>query len=77
MDLALNNLQRLTCHKTQQTKPNQTIKFEWGSSNGLMANMLDCNLQVNGFKLLTFCYIHFRTNTLGKAMNLLIPQAMG
>ena len=27
MDLALNNLQRLICHKTQQTKPNQTIFF--------------------------------------------------
>ena len=26
MDLALNNLQRLICHKTQQTKPNQTEK---------------------------------------------------
>ena len=24
MDLALNNLQGLICHKTQQTKPNQT-----------------------------------------------------
>ena len=24
MDLALNNLQRLICHKTQQTKLNQT-----------------------------------------------------
>ena len=24
MDLALNNQQRLICHKTQQTKPNQT-----------------------------------------------------
>ena len=23
MDLALNNLQRLICHKTQQTKPNR------------------------------------------------------
>ena len=28
MDLALNNLQRLIYHKTQQTKPNQT-KFEF------------------------------------------------
>ena len=27
MDLALNNLQRLICHKTQQTKPNQTKDF--------------------------------------------------
>ena len=25
MDLELNNLQRLICHKTQETKPNQTI----------------------------------------------------
>ena len=24
MDLALNNLQRLICHKTQQTKPKQS-----------------------------------------------------
>ena len=24
MDLALNNLQRLICHKTKQTKPNRT-----------------------------------------------------
>ena len=28
MDLALNNLQRLICHKTQQTKPNQSnVRF--------------------------------------------------
>ena len=26
MDLALNNIQRLICRKTQQTKPNQTKK---------------------------------------------------
>ena len=26
MDLALNNLQRLICHKTQQAKPNQLNK---------------------------------------------------
>ena len=25
MDLALNNLQRLICHKTQQTKPNHIL----------------------------------------------------
>ena len=27
MDLALNNLQRVICHKTQQTKPNQTLIY--------------------------------------------------
>ena len=26
MDLALNNLQRLICHKTQQTKPNLYLR---------------------------------------------------
>ena len=26
MDLALNNLQRLICHKTKQTKPNLKLK---------------------------------------------------
>ena len=37
MDLALNNLQRLICHKTQQTKPNQTkeyLKAKLKSSKG-------------------------------------------
>ena len=28
MDLALNNLQRLICHKIQQTKPNQTKPYK-------------------------------------------------
>ena len=27
MDLALNNLRRLVCHKTQQTKPKRQILF--------------------------------------------------
>ena len=32
MDLALNNLERLISHKTQQAKPNQTktvLKLDW------------------------------------------------
>ena len=28
MDLALNNLQRLICHKKQQTKPNESLYLE-------------------------------------------------
>ena len=32
MDLALNNLQRLICHKTKQTKPNQSGRVELASS---------------------------------------------
>ena len=29
MDLALNSLQRLICHKTQQTKPNLTTSMNF------------------------------------------------
>ena len=39
MDLALNNLQRL-CHKTQQTKPNQTIRF---LNRGFLTTILPYN----------------------------------
>ena len=31
MDLALNNLQRLICHKTQQTKPKLDLSSEEAS----------------------------------------------
>ena len=33
MDLALNNLQRLICHKIQQTKPNHYI-LDWLPNQG-------------------------------------------
>ena len=39
MDLALNNLQRLICHKTKQTKPNQLF-------------FVDCFLQLDNQKLI-------------------------
>ena len=35
MDLALNNLQRLICHKTQQTKPNPTETTHGGEASAL------------------------------------------
>ena len=37
MDLVLNNLQRLICHKTQQTKPNQTRKYIQNTLNNKVA----------------------------------------
>ena len=33
MDLALNNLQKFICHKTQQTKPNVCIYIEVNDGN--------------------------------------------
>ena len=38
-----------------------------------VANMMDCDIVVSEFKLQSNYYIHFRTNTLGKGMNSLIP----
>ena len=57
MDLALNNLQRLICHKTQQT--NQPTR-------GVMVKAMDCRIVVSEFVLQSCYYVHFRTNTLGK-----------
>ena len=41
MDLALNNLQRLICHKTQQTKPNQKLHCSDKSINRCKNSKLD------------------------------------
>ena len=43
---------------------------------GVMAKLLDCDIVLSEFDLHSRCYIHFRTNTLGKGMNPLIPTAM-
>ena len=44
---------------------------------GVVANMMDCDIVVSEFELQSRYYYHFLSNTLGKGMNLLIPQAMG
>ena len=40
MDLALNNRQKLTCHKAQQTKPNQPTSALDMKMNHLMLKLL-------------------------------------
>ena len=42
-----------------------------------MANVLDSEIVGTEFDLQSHYYLHFRTNTIRKDMNLLIPQAMG
>ena len=46
----------------------------WGGPHGVVVNVLDCDIVVSEFELLSHYYIHFRTNnnTIGKGMNLLI-----
>ena len=42
----------------------------------VMDKILESDLQANGFKLQSCYYVHFRTDTLGKVLNPLIPLAM-
>ena len=35
--------------------------------------LLACEIVVNDFELVSGYYVHFRTNTLGKGINYLIP----
>ena len=50
--------------------------FNGRSLCGIEANMLNWAIVVCKFKLQSCYNIHFWTDTLGKGMNLLIPQAM-
>ena len=47
------------------------------SLHGVVANVLDYDIIVNEFKIQSYNYAYFQTNTLGKGMNSLIPPAMG
>ena len=52
--------------------------FNWrGGPSGVMVKTMDCGIVVSEFVLQTRYYVHFRANTLGKGMNLLILPAMG
>ena len=45
-------------------------------ANSVMTNTLDCSPEVSKFQLESYYYIYFRTNILGKDMNLFMPPAM-
>ena len=48
-----------------------------GYPRGVMVKAIDCGIVVSEFLLQLRYYVHFRTNTLGKGMNLLILPTMG
>ena len=50
-------------------------KIHFGSSCGVVANEFYCKIVVSEFELQPFYGVQFRTNMLGKGMNLLIPTA--
>ena len=49
---------------------------ENGVSCGIMANMLVCIIVVSEFKLYSYYYVHFQTNTLGKGMNAVMDKGV-
>ena len=48
------------------------IKFE-ESPRGVGANVLDSKIVATEFELQSCYYVHFRTNTIGKAMGKIVP----
>ena len=44
---------------------------------GVMVKAMDCGIVVSEFVLQSCYYVHFRANTLGKDMNLLILPVIG
>ena len=54
------------------------ILWSMGVPYDVMAQVLNCDLEVSKFELQSFYYVHFRTNTLEKVINPLTPaQVMG
>ena len=54
-----------------------THAYAWGCARGVMVKAMDYGIVVSEFVLQSRYYVHFRANTLGKGMNLLILTAMG
>ena len=81
MDLALNNQQRLICHKTQTINKNARnvqipvckLQNKMCSLRGLMGNSLDCIVKECELQLRH--WIQFWTTTLGKTTDFLIPSS--
>ena len=48
--------------------------YLWESPDGVVSNVLDCDIVVSEFELNSRYYGHFRTNTLQKDMKPLIHQ---
>ena len=55
---------------------NQVLLFYAGKTRGVVANVLVCIFGINGFKLQSTYYVHFRSDTLDIGMESFITQAM-
>ena len=64
-------------NKNHQSQITPRMNISWAYPHGVMVKAMDCGIGVRKFELQSHYYFHFRTNTLGKAMNPLILPAMG
>ena len=72
-------------HLDMNTGPDKVVRntdgclYTWGGdvSRSVVANVLDCEIEVSKYEFSSRYYTHFRTNALGKTMNPLIPSGMG
>ena len=55
----------------------EILESRRGCPRGVRVKALDCGIVVSEFVLQSRYYVHFRANTLGKGINLLILPAMG
>ena len=45
------------------------MRYYMGGPRGVMVKAMDCGIVVSEFVLQSLYYVHFRANTLGKAIN--------
>ena len=76
MYLALNDIQSLICHKNPTNELTNQMVYG-GGPRDVMVKAIDCGIVVRKFVLQSRYYVHFRANTLGNGMKLLILPAMG
>ena len=66
-----------TCKYKKGKNQEQNWVTDQGSFDSAEIIVLGCDFLVSDFQLQSRNYIHFRTNTLEKSMNLIIPLAIG
>ena len=55
----------------------EMLPIGWRSFCGVVVDVLDCDIIVSEFELLSYYFVHFWTNALAKGMDLLILLAIG
>ncbi len=74
MDLVLNNLPNLICHKTQQTKQERETERETETER---ERERERQREISIGHIQSCYYVHFSTSKVGKGMNPFTPSIYG